>query len=101
MEWVPDLHKTAELHLTADVAGDLEQLAEHVHNVWCAKRLAEGWKYGPERRSREGSYRSLVPYAQLPPDVLDYDREMVAETIKMLVRLGYRVTREPGVGTAR
>jgi hypothetical protein len=94
MTWVPDLHDTAALALPEEVGPDLELLAEHVHNVWGAKRLAEGWRYGPERNSRKHTMPSLVPYSDLPADEQDYDREMVTETVKMLIHLGFRVTRD-------
>jgi hypothetical protein len=83
MDWVPDLHDTADLRLPAEVAADLEALAEHVHNVWGAKRLAAGVRTNP----------NLVPYEKLPQSERDYDREMVAETVRMLLRLGYRIER--------
>ncbi|WP_250033861.1 RyR domain-containing protein [Paractinoplanes maris] len=95
MSWVPDLHDTAALTLPPAVVTDLEQLAEHVHNVWGSKRLADGWRYGPERSTAERTMPSLVPYADLPEDERDYDRELVTETVKMLLRLGYRVSRDP------
>jgi hypothetical protein len=94
MSWVPDLHDTAAVALPAEVAADLELLAEHVHNVWGAKRLGEGWRHGPERTSQ--TMPSLVPYAELPEAEQVYDRELVTETVKMLIHLGYRVTRDPG-----
>jgi hypothetical protein len=96
MSWVPDLHDTAALALPAEIAADLELLAEHAHNVWGAKRLHEGWRYGPERSSRDRTMPSLVPYAELPEAEQVYDRELVTETVKMLIRLGYRVTRDAG-----
>jgi hypothetical protein len=36
------------------------------HESWMAHKLAEGWKYGPEKRPDQKEHPCLVPFDQLP-----------------------------------
>ena len=56
------------------VSALLERLAERTHEAWAARRLAEGWRWGPERSDARKEHPCLVPYAQLPEAEKDYDR---------------------------
>lgn len=39
---------------------------EQSHQSWCAHKLANGWKYGPEKDAAALTHPCLVPYDQLP-----------------------------------
>ena len=39
----------SEIDLPECLGDVVEQLAEHVHEVWASERLADGWTLGPER----------------------------------------------------
>ena len=41
-----------------------ELIAENVHDVWAAKRLADGWTYGEERDDELKQTPCLVPYSE-------------------------------------
>lgn len=74
----------------------LEKIAENVHNVWAASRIAEGWVYGAYVNSEKKETPNLVPYEDLPECEKDYDRNTALATIKMLIKLGYDIIpREP------
>ena len=70
-----------------------ELLAEDIHDTWAAGRLAEGWVYGPERNDEKKTTPCLVPYGQLTEVEKDYDRVTAIETLKMILALGYQITR--------
>lgn len=36
------------------------------HDNWMAKKLEEGWKYGPEKDEKKKEHPCLVPYNKLP-----------------------------------
>ena len=72
--------------------GDLaEQLAEHVHDVWAAGRLADGWTTGPRRDDDAKTHPGLVPYAELSEAEKDYDRRTAEATLKAVLALGYAI----------
>ena len=72
-----------------------EQIAENVHEIWAAGRIAEGWTFGKKRDDRRKQTPSLVPYAQLPESEKEYDRRTAMNTLKLVMALGYRIEKDP------
>lgn len=70
----------------------LERLAEHIHDVWAAERLAQGWVYGPARDDAAKTHPCLVPYAELPEKEKAFDRNTALGALKAIIALGYRIT---------
>lgn len=69
----------------------LEQLAENVHDTWAAQRLADGWRWGPERNDQKQEHPMLIPYQELPESEKEYDRATAKATLKVLLKLGCRI----------
>ena len=38
--------------------------------------------------------RKLVPYDELPESEKEYDRNTAIETLKLIIKLGYKITRK-------
>lgn len=70
-----------------------EQMARRVHEVWMEGRLAEGWRYGPQRDDAQRTHPSLVPYDELPESEKDYDRHTSQETLKFILSQGFQITK--------
>lgn len=70
-----------------------EKIAENVHEVWAAERLAQGWRYGDRRDDVLKTTPCLVPYSELPESEKEYDRNTALETIKLIVAMGYRIVK--------
>jgi len=71
----------------------IEQLTENVHEIWAAKRMADGWTVGAKRNDDKKQHPCLVPYDDLPESEKAYDREIVDQTIKAMLALGYKISR--------
>lgn len=41
---------------------------EQSHEAWMAHKLAEGWKFGPEKDAKKKEHPCLVAYGELPPE---------------------------------
>ena len=50
-EYIPAPLDTNDVELPAELYALSEKIAENVHEVWAAGRMAEGWVYGPEKDS--------------------------------------------------
>lgn len=70
-----------------------EQIAKNVHEVWAAGRICEGWVYGKERNDAAMETPCLVPYEELSEIEKDYDRNTAMETIKLILKLGYKISK--------
>lgn len=83
---------TSDVELPNEVTQLVEQLARNVHENWAASRLNDGWTYGPVRDDKLKQHPCLVEYDDLPESEKDYDRATAVETLKVILKLGYRIT---------
>lgn len=71
-----------------------EQIAKNVHEVWSAGRMKNGWTYGEERNDAEREHPCLVPYEELSDSEKEYDRNTSQETLKLIMKLGFKIVKE-------
>ena len=77
---------------------DVEKLAEMEHERWVAERHAAGWVAGPERDTERKITPYLVPYAELPEEVKEWDRQAVRAIPEVLAQAKFEVHRLGGAG---
>ena len=82
---------TKDVVLSEELLELTEKLAEQVHEIWAAGRIAEGWSYGEARDSIQKKNPCLVPYELLPENEKEYDRNTALETVRLVCKLGYRI----------
>lgn len=87
----PNPIDTSDVVLSAELLELTEKIAENVHNVWAAGRLEQGWTYGKERDDELKTSPCLVPYSELPESEKEYDRNTALETLKLIIKLGYKI----------
>lgn len=85
---------TSDVELSEEVLELTEKLAENVHDVWAAGRIAEGWTYGETRDCQKKTTPFLVPYDELPESEKEYDRRTALESIKFITKMGYRLVKD-------
>ena len=82
---------TSDVVLTDDLNELVEKMAENVHEIWAQSRMKQGWTYGPERNDELKHHPCLIPYGELPEVEKDYDRDTAVETLKLILKLGFRI----------
>lgn len=82
-----------DIDLDADLEELTEAIAENAHDIWARARMDEGWTYGPVRDDKLKQHPDLVPYSQLPESEKEYDRIMAMNTLRLVRRLGFAITR--------
>lgn len=92
--YVPQPMDTDDVLLPEELNVLVEQMAKNVHEVWAQTRIAQGWTYGPERNDALKHHPCLVPYEDLPESEREYDRNTSIETLKLICKLGFRISRE-------
>ncbi len=85
---------TSDVVLPAELLALTERIAENVHDVWAAGRIAEGWTYGPAKDSEKKTTPLLVAYSDLPDEEKAYDRNTALETLRLIVKLGYSIRKQ-------
>ena len=90
----PNPKNLDDVVLPEELTALTEIIAENVHEVWAASRIAEGWTYGEERDDARRQTPCLVPYDQLPEIEKEYDRNTAMQTLKLIVALGYDIRKK-------
>ena len=94
MDYIPKPIDTGDIHLPEELLALTEIIAENVHEVWAAGRIAEGWTYGEKKDADKKTTPLLIPYDELPESEKEYDRNTALETIKMIMKIGYRIEKQ-------
>ncbi len=68
--------------------GFTESLAQMLHTRYLATREAQGWSFGPRDPARR-THPALVPWAELPADLKDSNRDQAAHIWAKLGHAGY------------
>lgn len=84
---------TSDIELSADLNTLVEQMAKNVHEVWAQTRISQGWSYGEKRDDAKKTHPCLVPYEELPEDEKVYDRETSIGTLKLIMKLGFKIVK--------
>jgi hypothetical protein len=71
----------------------VEVMAKNVHDVWAETRIRDGWSYGPTRNDERKELPCLVAYEELPESEREYDRNTAIGTLKLIHKLGFKVTK--------
>ena len=96
MSYQPSPIDTTKVVLPPELLALTERLAEHTHDTWARRRLADGWSYGPSRDDAHKRHPGLVPYAELSETEKEYDRATTLQALKAVMALGYRIVRDDG-----
>lgn len=92
-EYVPKPVDTLDVKLPEELLPLIEEMAKNVHEVWARNRMAEGWTYGPVRDDANKQHPCLVAYEDLPENEKEYDRATSQETLKLILKLGFIVSK--------
>ena len=92
--YTPNPINTDDIVLTEDVLELAEQLAKNTHEVWASARVSEGWQYGETRDDTKKLHPCIVPYEDLTEVEKDYDRRTSLETLKLIIKLGYKIVKD-------
>ena len=91
MDYMPKTVDTGDIRIPDELLSLREMIAENVHDVWAVGRMSEGWRYGEEKDSEKKTTPYLVPYDELEESVKEYDRNTAMETLKLIIKMGYRI----------
>lgn len=92
--YIPQPIDTKDVVLPKELSSLAEEIAKNVHEVWSVGRMKEGWTYGEERNDAEKHHPCLVPYEELTETEKEYDRKTSQETLKLIMKLGFRIMKE-------
>ena len=92
--YIPKPIDTSDVVLEESIVALSEQLAKNTHEVWAEGRINDGWEYGEERDDAKKLHPCLVEYEKLSESEKDYDRRTATETLKLIIKLGYKIEKK-------
>ena len=92
--YVPQPMDTNDIQLPEELNVLIEQMAKNVHEVWAQNRMEQGWTYGVERSDVLRQHPCLIPYEELPEIEKAYDRNTALGTLKLISKLGFKISKE-------
>jgi ryanodine receptor 2 len=92
-KYIPNPVDTQSVALPEELVPLIEKMAKNVHEVWSKNRMEEGWTYGPTRDDMNKKHPCLVPYEELPENEKEYDRATSQETLKLILKLGFKISK--------
>lgn len=92
--YIPQPVNTNDVVLPEELIILSEQISKNVHEVWSKNRMEQGWTYGEQRNDEKRETPCLVPYEELSEEEKDYDRNTSQETLKLILKLGFKITKE-------
>ena len=93
-EYIPTPVDTQSIQIPEELKSLAEEMSKNVHEVWAQTRISQGWTYGEERNDAEQKHPCLVPYEELSEEEKEYDRNTSLETLKLIIKLGFKITKE-------
>lgn len=91
-KYVPNPVDTTDVKLPMELESLVEEMAKNVHEVWAQTRISQGWSFGEERNDAAKKHPCLVPYEKLSEEEKTYDRNTSVQTLKLILKLGFKIT---------
>lgn len=91
-EYIPQPVDTTDVKLPKELEMLVEQMSKNVHEVWAETRIKQGWLFGEQRNDELKTHPCLVPYEDLPEEEKEYDRNTSIETLKLIMKLGFKIS---------
>ena len=90
-KYTPSPIDVSDVVLPKELEQLAERLAKNVHETWARGRIDDGWKYGPERDDDLKCHPGIVAYDELTEEEKDYDRVTSIGTLKLIIKLGWKI----------
>lgn len=91
--YTPQPIDTSDVKLPIELEVLVEQMSNNVHEVWAETRIQQGWTYGKQRNDELKTHPCLVPYEELPESEKEYDRNTSIGTLKLIIKLGFKISK--------
>lgn len=90
----PEPMCTDDVNLPEELVSLIDELAKNVHEVWAKKRKDTGWVFGPNRDDERKHHPGIVSFDDLPESEKEYDRLTAMETLKLILKLGFTISKK-------
>lgn len=91
--YIPKPEDTSKIVLSEEIEELTEIIAKNTHENWSKNKMDDGWVYGDILDDKKKTHPCLTFYENLSEEDKDYDRTTAMEAIKLLIKMGYKITK--------
>ena len=91
--YTPQPIDTTGVELPKELEQLVEKMSKNVHEVWADARISQGWTFGEKRNDDLKTHPCLIPYEELPEEEKEYDRNTSIRTLKLIMKLGFKISK--------
>lgn len=91
--YTPHPVDTSDVKLPMELEELVEEMSKNVHEVWAQTRISQGWTYGEQRDDAKKHHPCLIAYEDLPEEEKEYDRNTSVGTLKLILKLGFKISK--------
>ena len=91
--YIPKPEDTKNVILSEEIKNLTEIIAKNTHENWAKNKIDDGWEYGEILNHEIKTHPCLVEYEKLSEEDKNYDRVTAMEAIKLLIKMGYKITK--------
>ena len=84
---------TSDVILSEEITDVIEILSRNTHEVWAEQKLKDGWTYAETTNVEKRTHSCIKEYEKLSEEEIRYDKNTVTEAIKVLIKMGYKITK--------
>lgn len=93
-QYVPHPIITNDVEVSGELIELSELLARNTHECWAKEKIAQGYVYGEKYDEINKTHPCIVDYDELSEDMKKHDRITSMETLKLIIKLGWKVERQ-------
>jgi len=82
-------------HIEKIITDNLDKMAKEEHDSWMETRLANGWRFGEQRKNDEKIHPNLIPYHKLDEEAKSKDKNSILSLKDVLARANYSISNKP------
>lgn len=94
MQYIPHPIDLSGVGIDKELEEDLEKISRNTHEIWAEERMRRGWEYGEIFDETKKTHPCMKEYDDLSELEKDMDRTVVAQTVKMLLWMGYTIEKK-------
>lgn len=91
--YIPKPEDTSMVKLSDEIIEITEIIAKNTHENWAKNKISDGWTFDEKLDVGKKTHPCLVEYEKLAEEDKVYDRVTAMETVKLLIKMGYKITK--------
>jgi len=90
-KYLPHPIDTKDVEVSEELKILGEILARNTHECWAKEKISQGYIYGEKYDEKKKTHPCIIDYDSLSEEMKEHDRITSMETLKLIVKLGWKI----------